>query len=139
MAIGLRDVVPRVIPEKELKGTIWDELRKDAPAGPTLTKIVDVISPGRTNLLAGAAIDAVADGDFRVLKLMVDVAPDVLCDVYLDDVLRFSTKDKLGIGGQFDLGDAGGKTYFRMRRMRVVASNTHGTDSRDVRAWLVTY
>lgn len=131
-------IIPiREVPEKETKGTVWEGLRRAPPVEESPVVIHDVIKPAACNLAAGASLDANLEGVFRVLKLMVDVAPDVVCDVYLDDVLRFTTKDKLGLGGQFDLGDAAGKTVFRLRKVRVVATNTHATASRDVRAWLV--
>jgi hypothetical protein len=128
----------RVIPDAELKGTVWEELRRlqRANSGAAQSVIVDVVPVGKVTLQPGASISEGVDGEFNAQAISLDIPEDVTANDYLNDQLRFAVRDGRGLAGEFTLGDLSGGSYLRVRNVRVEATNNSG-QLRDVRAWLV--
>ena len=137
----IRPIKPRRWAAKELAGTVWGELMELAPGEarlePRRTHLQDIVTAERGNLAASASLDETVEGDFKVKALTLDIPVDVDAELYIDDVLRFKSRDRLGLGGGFTLGDPEGDSYMEIRKVRVVATNQHATNPRNVRAWMV--
>lgn len=138
--MAIRDPPFRAVDPQEVKGTVWGSRLADPrdQGRPThQNSFVDIISLDQQNLAATKSLDVEVKGDWRVQAITFDFAPDVDARVFINGVERFKAKDRLGLSGEFRLGDLAGGSFMRVQSVRIIAENVNSTQSRDARAWMV--